>query len=245
MGKALRDRRGQVFLMTKVCTPRPRAPRWRCGSSRSRCAGCTPTIWISGRSTSASTTTTPSGTSPRAAWSRRSSGRKAQGKVRFVGFTGHKDPGIHLRMLAFGYPFDACQLPLNGFDASFRSFQRAGAAGAGAPAALRAIGMKSLGGNGRAMTKRVSGRAGRAALRDEPAGVHHRVGHRLDGGARAEPAHRPPLHADGRGGASGLRRRLEPPAQDGRFELYKTSAEHEGDEGRRQHGFPTQDEVPM
>ena len=31
---------------------------------------------------------------------------KKQGKVRFVGFTGHKDPRVHLRMVQLGYPFD-------------------------------------------------------------------------------------------------------------------------------------------
>lgn len=49
---------------------------------------------------------------------------KKQGKVRFVGFTGHKDPSIHLRMLSHNYPFDTVQLPLNCFDATFRSFER-------------------------------------------------------------------------------------------------------------------------
>ena len=48
---------------------------------------------------------------------------KAQGKVRYVGFTSHKPSEIHVRMLSFGYPFDACQLPLSAFDAPFRSFQ--------------------------------------------------------------------------------------------------------------------------
>ena len=38
---------------------------------------------------------------------------------------------------------------------------------------------------------------------------------------------------------------LREPALDGRFELYKTSAEHEGDVGRKQHGFPSQDEVAV
>ena len=38
---------------------------------------------------------------------------KRQGKVRFVGFTGHKDPAIHLDMIGRGYPFDAVQMPLN------------------------------------------------------------------------------------------------------------------------------------
>ncbi len=48
------------------------------------------------------------------------------GKIRFIGFTGHKDPSIHLRMLevadANGFHFDAVQLPLNVMDAHFRSF---------------------------------------------------------------------------------------------------------------------------
>jgi hypothetical protein len=38
-------------------------------------------------------------------------------------------------------------------------------------------------------------------------------------------------------------RSLEEDARDGRFELYKTTAEHDGDEGRKQHGFPSQEEL--
>ena len=53
---------------------------------------------------------------------------RTAGKVRFVGFTGHKDPVVHLRTLAVanehGFRFDAVQLPLNPFDAHFRSFAR-------------------------------------------------------------------------------------------------------------------------
>jgi hypothetical protein len=37
--------------------------------------------------------------------------------------------------------------------------------------------------------------------------------------------------------------RLAAGARDGRFELYKTTAQHEGDVGRRQHGFPSQEEL--
>ncbi len=48
------------------------------------------------------------------------------GKLRFIGFTGHKDPRIHLQMLAVaaerGFHFDAVQMPLNVMDAHFRSF---------------------------------------------------------------------------------------------------------------------------
>jgi predicted aldo/keto reductase-like oxidoreductase len=50
------------------------------------------------------------------------------GKVRFIGFTGHKDPHIHLYMLqiadAHGFHFDAVQMPLNVMDAHFRSFEK-------------------------------------------------------------------------------------------------------------------------
>src|SRR4051812_46966049 len=49
---------------------------------------------------------------------------KKQGKVRFVGFTGHKDPSIHLKMLSHNFPFDTIQMPLNAFDATFRSFEQ-------------------------------------------------------------------------------------------------------------------------
>ena len=48
------------------------------------------------------------------------------GKLRYIGFTGHKDPRIHLQMLAVaaerGFRFDAVQMPLNVMDAHFRSF---------------------------------------------------------------------------------------------------------------------------
>jgi predicted aldo/keto reductase-like oxidoreductase len=53
---------------------------------------------------------------------------KKAGKVRFVGFTGHKSPDIHLKMLAtaahHGFAFDAVQMPLNVMDAHFNSFEK-------------------------------------------------------------------------------------------------------------------------
>src|ERR1700682_725532 len=53
--------------------------------------------------------------------------RKA-GKIRFIGFTGHKSPDIHLKMLAaaskHGFTFDAVQMPLNVMDAHFNSFEK-------------------------------------------------------------------------------------------------------------------------
>ena len=53
---------------------------------------------------------------------------KKAGKVRFIGFTGHKDPYVHLRMLdharRHSFRFDTVQMPLNVMDAHFRSFAR-------------------------------------------------------------------------------------------------------------------------
>jgi len=51
---------------------------------------------------------------------------KKAGKIRYIGFTGHKDPAVHLRMLEVAaqnnFHFDSAQMPLNVLDASFRSF---------------------------------------------------------------------------------------------------------------------------
>jgi aryl-alcohol dehydrogenase-like predicted oxidoreductase len=51
---------------------------------------------------------------------------KKAGKIRYIGFTGHKDPVVHLRMLEIAaqhsFHFDSAQMPLNILDASFRSF---------------------------------------------------------------------------------------------------------------------------
>ena len=68
------------------------------------------------------------------------------GKVRFIGFTGHKSPHILMKMLEGDFDWDTCQLPINVADAHYRSFQnevlpelnRRG---------IAPIGMKSLGGD--------------------------------------------------------------------------------------------------
>jgi aryl-alcohol dehydrogenase-like predicted oxidoreductase len=70
------------------------------------------------------------------------------GKLRFIGFTGHKDPHIHLYMLEVamehGFTFDTAQMPLNVMDAHYRSFERLAV-----PELVRhgigVLGMKSMG----------------------------------------------------------------------------------------------------
>src|SRR5436853_7476374 len=79
---------------------------------------------------------------------------RRDGKVRFLGFTGHKHPDIHLKMLSHGFPFDTCQIPRGQFDATFRSFEQRVL-----PELIRrgigVIGMKSLNGSGEAVKKGV------------------------------------------------------------------------------------------
>jgi predicted aldo/keto reductase-like oxidoreductase len=73
---------------------------------------------------------------------------RQSGKLRYIGFTGHKDPEIHLHMLAVarehGFLFDSVQMPINVMDAHYRSFSRQVV-----PELVRdgvaVLGMKSLG----------------------------------------------------------------------------------------------------
>ena len=122
---------------------------------------------------------------------------KKAGKVRFVGFTGHKDPAIHLEMIRRGYPFDAVQMPLNVFDASFRSFEVPGPAGVEFARDRRARDeVDERQGRGHQEGHRHP--RGDAPLRDEPAGRHHDRRRRQARRAASKPGHRPGLPADGR-----------------------------------------------
>jgi predicted aldo/keto reductase-like oxidoreductase len=167
---------------------------------------------------------------------------REQGKVRFVGFTGHKNPDLHLEMLAQDYPWDSCQLPLNCFDASFRSFEqrvlpelnRRG---------IAAIGMKSLGGDARAVKEKIV--TPQEALRytlslpiatlvsgiDTMRVLQQNVAVTTNFRAMTERRRQ------------ALRRRVAADARDGRFELYKISAAFDGNESRRQHGLPLMGEL--
>lgn len=167
---------------------------------------------------------------------------KREGKVRFVGFTGHKDPAIHLKMLAYDYPFDTCQLPLNCFDASFRSFEqqvlpelnRRG---------IAAIGMKSMGGSGEPVKKGVItvSEALRYAMSLPVATTVSGIDslqvlrQNLSIARGFKPMSAEEIQA--------LRTRYARYAADGRFELYKTSKKYDGKPGREQHGFPPQQQL--
>ncbi|OJW24740.1 MAG: aldo/keto reductase [Planctomycetales bacterium 71-10] len=72
---------------------------------------------------------------------------KEQGKVRYIGFTGHRNPDVHLKMLDKPYDWATVQMPLNVLDGTFRSFQK-NVLPKLVERGVGAIAMKSLGGNG-------------------------------------------------------------------------------------------------
>jgi predicted aldo/keto reductase-like oxidoreductase len=241
MGRAIADRRDQVFLMTKVCTHGrdAKVAMRQLEESLKRLRTDYLDLWHIHECVYDND---PERHFDRGGVVEALDRARKQGKVRFVGFTGHKHPDIHLRMLASDYPFDACQLPLNGFDSSFRSFQarvlpeltRRG---------IAAIGMKSLGGDGRAIRKKAAriDDALRYAMSLDVcttvSGIDSlrvlRQNLRIARGFVPMTARQRQVYE----------RSLTDAAADGRFELYKTTAEHDGDVGRAQHGFPSQAEM--
>jgi len=241
MGRAIADRRERVFLMTKVCTHGRdgKVAMRQLDESLRRLKTDYLDLWQVHECVYYND---PDRHFARGGVIEALDRAKKAGKVRFVGFTGHKDPEIHLRMLSFGYPFDACQLPLNAFDASFRSFEQRVL-----PELRRqqiaALGMKSLGGSGEMVKKKAISAAD--ALRyamslpvaTTISGIDSmRV---LKQNVRIASTFAPLSNAQ----MARLRRHAAPAAADGRFEHHKTTAEHDGDEGRRQHGFPLQAEL--
>jgi aryl-alcohol dehydrogenase-like predicted oxidoreductase len=241
MGRALAGRRDQVFLMTKVCTHGrdAKVAMRQLEQSLRRLKTDRLDLWQVHECVYYND---PDLHFARGGVIEALDRARREGKVRFVGFTGHKDPDIHLRMLSHGYPFDACQLPLNAFDGSFRSFEQRVL-----PELLRQqiapIGMKSLCGHGEAVKKRVVSAADalRYAMSLPVATTVSGIDSMkvLKQNVRVADGFKPFTDAQ----MEQLRKRLAPQAADGRFERYKTTAEHEGDEGREQHGFPLQEEL--
>jgi aryl-alcohol dehydrogenase-like predicted oxidoreductase len=241
MGRALADRRDRVFLMTKVCTHGrdARVAMRQLHESLKRLRTDHLDLW---QVHECVYETDPDRTFAKGGVIEALDRAKREGKVRFVGFTGHKSPEIHLRMLSFGYPFDACQMPLNVFDSTFRSFEQRVL-----PEVLRQgiapLGMKSLCGTGDMVKKGVI--RVKDALRyamslpvsTTVSGIDSMKV--LEQNIRIASHFKPMTRAE----LDRVRFRMAKFAGDGRFELFKTTAKHEGGEGRAQHGFPPPDEL--
>ena len=168
---------------------------------------------------------------------------KQQGKVRFVGFTGHKNPAIHLKMLAHDFPFDTVQMPLNALDATFRSFQQQVLPEA-KKRGVAVLGMKSLGGSGEiAVNGAVTPEEGLRYAMSLPvattiSGMDSLVV--LEQNLSVARGFKP----FGEQEMAGLRERVRPLAADGRYELFKTTTKYDGNVGREQHHYPPKEKLP-
>ncbi|HZL70596.1 MAG TPA: aldo/keto reductase [Candidatus Limnocylindrales bacterium] len=168
---------------------------------------------------------------------------KQQGKVRAVGFTGHKDPKIHLRMLNFDFPFDTVQMPLNCLDATFRSFE-VNVLPVAEQRGLGVLGMKSMGGSGEIVTHGAATpeQALRYAMSLPVSSTISGVDSIQVLDQNLEVARE--FRAMPPGEMEALRKRCSRFASDGRYELFKVTKKYDGDVGREQHGFPLAEELP-
>jgi len=163
---------------------------------------------------------------------------KRQGKVRFVGFTGHKNPDFHLEMLKRGFPFDTVQMPLNAMDWHFHSFtQRV------MPEALKrgigVLGMKPMGGTATVAKRKVLTAEECLRYAMSLPGVGTTICGMesltvLDENIGIASGFQP-LDA---AAMQAIRDKVAPFSGDGRFELYKLSLKWDNPETRRPHGFP-------
>jgi aryl-alcohol dehydrogenase-like predicted oxidoreductase len=236
MGKGLKGRRDKAFLMTKVCT------HGRDGAlglqmleqSLNRFQTDHLDLW---QAHGVSFENDPALFIRPGGLAEAMLKAQKQGKVRFLGFTGHKDPAMHLSMLATGFPFDAVQMPLNPFDATFRSFEtqvlpelnRRG---------IAALGMKPMSGhgepiqNGAVTAEELLRYAMSLPVAVTITGIEK--GDILRQNLRIAQSFTPMTAAE----MQALRDRVKPVAADGHFELYKVSIKFDNPEARIAHGFP-------
>ena len=243
MGQALKGRRDKVFLMTKVCTHgRDKQVALRqLDESLKRLQTDHLDLW---QVHECVYDNDPERHFAKGGVIEALDEAKKAGKVRYVGFTGHKRPAIHLKMLSYDYPFDSVQMPLNPFDATYRSFETSVLPEVN-KRGMAALGMKSLGGNGQPITQGVvtveealryamslpvattiSGIDSLAVLRQNLAIARG-----------FQPMTAQEMEA--------LVRRCAAAAGDGHLELYKSTMKYDGDEGRGQHGLPSHKELPL
>jgi aryl-alcohol dehydrogenase-like predicted oxidoreductase len=169
---------------------------------------------------------------------------KQQGKVRFIGFTGHKDPEIHLKMLAHNFPFDTVQMPLNCCDATFRSFETQVLPEA-TRQGLAVLGMKSLGGSGELVRHgAVTPEQGLRYAMSLPvattiSGVDTMAV--LNQNLRVAINFQPLADNE----MQSLRDQCRFLASDGRLELFKMTSKYDGKVGREQHHFPDTKQLPI
>jgi len=237
MGKAIQDRRDKVFLMTKICERDYKGALSNLDDSLRRLKTDRIDLWQFHEMVYDNDPD----------WVFEKGGIKAAleaqkaGKVRYIGFTGHKDPRIHLKMLDKPHEWATAQMPVNILDYHFRSF-----ANEVIPVCLKkgvgVIGMKSLGGspdgqNGRIVQAKVASAEEciRYSLSQPVASlvVGLRNERDLQQALKVGRGFKPMSEDE----MAALRKRTAEVAGDGRHELFKTTKSFDGPHHRKQHGF--------
>lgn len=168
---------------------------------------------------------------------------KEQGKVRFVGFTGHKNPSIHLEMLKRGYPFDTVQMPINAFDPSFRSFERE-VLPVAVQKKMAVFSMKSMCGSGEPIVHGALTPTEALSYAMSVPGVSTTIsGMDTIGVLNQNLAILRDFKPLSEQQMDQLREHGKQ-FNDGRFELFKSSTKYDGEVGRQQHDYPTPEKLP-
>ena len=234
MGLGLEGRRDGVFLMTKVCARDREGAEKQLHESLTRLRTDRIDLW---QFHEINYDNDPdwifaAGGALEAALKAREAG-----KIRFIGFTGHKSPHIFRKMLAQDFNWDSCQMPITVMDAHYRSFQREILPELNRRG-IAALGMKSLGGDAQMVKNAgLTPRQCRRYALSLPittliTGVQSLENLRQD----VEIARTfTPMSAEER---ESLLEEVRPEASDGRHEWFKSTQYYDSSYHRDQHSFP-------
>lgn len=233
MGEAIHDRRDRVFLMTKVCARDAQGAMANLEESLRRLQTDHLDLW---QFHECNYDNDPDLIFAKGGAIEAAVAAKKQGKVRFIGFTGHKSPQIHLKMLAQDFPWDAAQMPINVLDAQYRSFQTQ-VVPVLVQRGIGVIAMKTFGGTGRMIKDGiVTPQEALSFVYGLPVSVA------ISGMDTMEVLEQnleivrgfQPMSDAAR---AALRHRTLAVAGDGRYELFKSTQAFDSGVHRKQHGF--------
>ncbi|HRW08394.1 MAG TPA: aldo/keto reductase [Caldilineaceae bacterium] len=235
MGLALKDRRDKVTLMTKVCARDRKTAEEQLHDSLRRLQTDVIDVW---QFHEVNYDNDPDWIFGADGAIEAAVAARQAGKIRFIGFTGHKSPHILQKMLAHEFDWDTCQFPVNVPDAHYRSFQNEFL-----PEVNRrnmgVIAMKSLGGGGQMITE-----LGLTAQQCRRYTLSQNVSTLVCGIQSMENLEQDveiartftPMSAEEQ---EQLRAAVLPQSTDGRHEWFKSTQRFDSQYHRDQHGFPT------
>lgn len=234
MGMALEGRRDKVVLMTKVCARDAKTAAAQLDESLTRLRTDVIDVWQFHEvnyDNDPQWLFGPDGAIDAAVKA------KQAGKIRFIGFTGHKSPHIFRRMLDVDFDWDTVQMPVSVMDRHYRSFLDEVMPEL-ARRQIGCIGMKSLGGGGQTVLG-----AGLTAQECRRYSMSQEISVLVTGMESEQDLNQDleiarnftPMTAEEQ---KELLERVRPVAGDGRFEVYKSTQFYDSGYHRDQHGFP-------